>query len=151
MVLETFLSQHAIYVYHKVESCPIPLSTVYNLLPSLIFLLHHPLVGLGPVDTTWPWGPKHPYAALLWGLHPEHWGSAWLPLGFCSLLSHLFLICFLLYPWGHHLSYQYPKFPGTHFLQLLHFCDISKSVFSSLVPQIGMFCGGKKMAQNTEL
>ena len=57
---------------------------------------------------------------------------------------HQLLIYFLLYPQGNHLLFQYPKFPGTHLLHSLHFCDLSESVFSCLVPHFGMFSWGKK-------
>lgn len=52
------------YIKIKVESCPIPLSTVYNLLPSLIFRFCLAVVILDPVDTCDP-GDLNPHMYLI--------------------------------------------------------------------------------------
>lgn len=136
---------------HTVECCPIPLSTVYNLLPSLIFRSHL-LVGLGPGDTTWFWGPKHPYAPLLWGLHPDHWGSGWLPPDFFSFLS---LICpwFTSFSTLREITFCSNIQNSLGLICFIHFTFVICLNLFSLVwfPILACFLGGRKVAQCIEL
>lgn len=137
------------------EFCHIPLSTLYYSLPFLRFRFFLPLVGLGLVDPTWPWGPKHLYAALLGVCTLTFEAVCGCPPASTtpqSSVSHLLLIYFLHCSQGNHPSYQYSKFPGTPFLHSLHLTFVTCLNLLSHLWSSRLACiVGKKLAWYTEL